>query len=66
MTKKMQSILSRVLSTERDNQVKWREEDIKNFGCDISNRTQTIEDIRLFMEENDIPFNADYAYNARG
>ena len=65
MTKKMQSILSRVLSTERGNQVKWRDMDIKNFGYDLSNRTQTIKDIAQVMEENDIPFNSDYAYNAK-
>lgn len=53
MTKRMRSILSRVLSEEIYNQLIWKQNDINN-GFDGTDRDNIISDIKDFMTENGI------------
>lgn len=53
----MKSILSRVLSTEIGNQIKWQKDDPEKLRND---RQELINIIRKYMMENDIEIRDDY------
>ena len=56
----MKSVLSRVLSQEIGNQLKWKENDINNGFSDGTDRNNNIARIKKFMSDNDIEFRQDY------
>lgn len=56
----MKSVLSRVLSQEIGNQLKWKESDIKNGYSDGSDRDDNIARIKQFMNDTGIEFRPDY------
>lgn len=62
MTERMQGILSRVLSQEIAKQEIWNKEDIANG---FPTREGTIQEIKDFMEENNIKFRKDFYYEQR-
>jgi len=65
MSERMRSILSRVLSTEIGNQQIWKRKDMENGYVGIP-RDEIIEEIKDFMEDNNITINYDYIINAKG
>ena len=56
----MRTILSRVLSQEIGNQIRWKDEDIKNGFGDAMSRDENIEEIKEFMKQNGIEIRPDY------
>lgn len=56
----MRTILSRVLSKEIGNQMRWKDEDIKNGFGDAMSRDKNIEEIKEFMKQNGIEIRPDY------
>lgn len=65
MSERMRSILSRVLSTEIGSQQIWKRKDMENGYVGIA-RDDIIEEIKDFMESNNIAINYDYIINAKG
>lgn len=63
MTERMKSILSRVLSEEIGNQMRWHKEEKKEgLPAHVINRTEIIEEIKKYMEENKIEVREDFIY----
>lgn len=56
----MRTILSRVLSQEIGNQMRWKDEDIKNGFGDGADRDKNIGKIKEFMKQNGIEIRPDY------
>lgn len=60
MTDTMKSILERVLSQEIAHQENWQADDAERFGEDVMNRGRIIQEVKEFMEQNDIKFREDF------
>lgn len=54
MNEFIRSILTRLLNQECDNQLKWKESDVK-YGFSGEERDDNVSRIHEFMTENDIP-----------
>ena len=63
MTDLMKGILGRVLSQEIAHQENWKKDDIERFGNDGTNRDMIIQQIKDFMEENEIQFREDFYFD---
>lgn len=59
MTDTMKAILSRLLSQDLAHQEIWGEEDAKMFG-EHMNRKGIIQEIKQYMEKEDIKFSQDW------
>ena len=64
MTKRLEGVLSRVLSTEIGKQLAWREKDMKN-DLPYMDRDEIIEEIKEFMDIQRIELNYDYVMKGR-
>ncbi len=63
MTDIMNAILERVLSQEIAHQEQWSKEDVAMFG-EHMNRDKQIQEIKQFMQDNDIRFNQEWYVKA--
>jgi hypothetical protein len=64
MTKRLESVLSRVLSTEIGTQLAWREQDMKN-DLPYEDRNAVIEELKQFMDVRGIDLNYDYVIKGK-
>lgn len=64
MTKRLESVLSRVLSTEIGTQLAWREQDMKN-DLPYEDRNTVIEELKQFMDVRGIDLNYDYVIKGK-